>query len=213
MTEAAVGAILVSFQSIQNPVKAGENSPILIQEVIFMRKNKILSLIRRFASPVALALLGLILLLFPDSASVLVAKVLGWGVFLVGVGFAIAAIASPGGTAGKVLAALACLAVGTWLVRNPLVLAKGVGRFIGILLLIRGAQDFFQSGQSKGRLLSLIVAVLGVVLIVLPMTTSRLVFSACGLVVLLLGIAMFLDRFRSRGLPGSDDDPNIIDAL
>lgn len=178
-----------------------------------MRKNKILSLIRRFASPVALALLGLILLLFPDSASVLVAKVLGWGVFLVGMGFAVAAIASPGGTAGKVLAALACLALGTWLVKNPLVLAKGVGRFIGVLLLIRGGQDFFQSSQSKGRLLSLIVAVLGVVLIVLPMTTSRLVFSACGLVVLLLGIAMFLDRLRTRNLPGSDDDPNIIDAL
>ena len=176
-----------------------------------MRKNKILSLIRRFASPVALALLGLILLLFPDSASVLVAKVLGWGVFLVGVGFAIAAIASPGGTAGKVLAALACLAVGTWLVKNPLVLAKGVGRFIGILLLIRGAQDFFQSGQSKGRLLSLIVAVLGVVLIVLPMTTSRLVITLCGLVLVFLAVMMGLDRLRFFRHSGGG--PDIIDAL
>lgn len=177
-----------------------------------MRKNEILSLIRRFASPVALALLGLILLLFPDSASVLAAKILGWGVFLVGVGFVIAAITSPGGTVGKVLAALACLAVGTWLLRNPLVLARGVGRFVGILLLIRGLQDFFQSAR-KGRLLSLAVAVLGVVLIVLPMTTSRLVFSGCGLVVLLLGIAGFVDRLRGRNLPDGGDDPNIIDAL
>lgn len=178
-----------------------------------MKKNDILSLIALLASPVALIVLGLILLFCPDSASVFAAKLLGWGLLIVGIGFAVAAFTSPIGTAGHVLCAIACLAVGSWLLKNPLLLAKGIGRFVGILLAIRGVRDFTQSGYRQGKLLALVTAVLGVVLIVLPMTTSRLVFSACGLVVLLVGIAMLVDRLRRRRLPGGDNDPNIIDAL
>ena len=62
----------------------------------------------------------------------------------------------------------------------------------------------------------LVTAIVGVVLVVLPMTTSRLVFSLCGLVVLVTGIAMFLDRLKGRNRlegPGEPEDPNIIDAL
>lgn len=170
-------------------------------------------MVYQFASPVALIVLGAVLLLFPDSASVLVAKVLGWGMLIVGIVFAVSAIASPGGTAGKVLCAVVCLAVGGWLVNNPLILAKGVGRFVGILLAIRGVQDIFQSVSGQGKLLAVITAALGAVLILLPMTTSRVVFSICGLVVLLIGVAMLVDRIRSRRLMEPGDDPKIIDAL
>lgn len=178
-----------------------------------MKKNKILSIVYQFASPVALMILGAVLLLFPDSASVLVAKVLGWGILIAGIVFAVSAVASPGGTAGKVICAVVCLAVGGWLVKNPLVLAKGVGRFVGILLAIRGLQDLFQSVSGQGRLLSVVTAAIGVILILLPMTTSRVVFSLCGLVVLIIGIAMLVDRIRKRRFLKPGDDPNIIDAL
>ena len=178
-----------------------------------MKKNKILSLVYPFASPVALIILGAVLLLFPDSASVLVAQVLGWAMVIAGVVFAVSAVASPGGTAGKVICAVVCLAVGGWLVKNPLILAKGVGRFVGILLAIRGIQDLFQSVSAQGKLLSVVTAAIGVILILLPMTTSRVVFSLCGLVVLLIGIALFVDRVRKRRLMEPKDDPNIIDAL
>lgn len=178
-----------------------------------MKKNKILSLVYQFASPVALIVLGAVLLLFPDSASVLVAQVLGWAMVIAGIVFAVSAVASPGGTAGKVICAVVCLAVGSWLVKNPLVLAKGVGRLVGILLAIRGLQDLFQSVSTQGKLLSAITAAIGVILILLPMTTSRVVFSVCGLVVLLIGAAMFVDRVRKRRLMDPKDGPDIIDAL
>ena len=178
-----------------------------------MKKNKLLSIAYQFASPVALIVLGAVLLLFPDSASMLVAQVLGWAMVIAGVVFAVSTIASPGGTAGKVICAVVCLAVGGWLVKNPLILAKGVGRFVGVLLTIRGLQDLFQSVSAQGKLLSVVTAAIGVILILLPMTTSRVVFSLCGLVVLIIGIAMLVDRIRKRRLMEPKDDPNIIDAL
>ena len=50
------------------------------------------------------------------------------------------------------------------------------------------------------------------VLMVLPLTTSRLVFAVCGIVVLLLGVGMLLDRLKQlHYLPSGKDD--IIDAL
>lgn len=178
-----------------------------------MKKNDILSLVSLLASPAALILLGLILLFCPDSVSVFAAKLLGWILLAVGIGFAAAAFTGSSGTASNVLCAIACLAVGGWLLKSPLLLAKSIGRFVGILLVIRGIRDFAQSIYRQGKLLALITAVLGVVLIALPMTTSRVVFSACGLVVLVIGIAMLVDRLRRRRLPGGDNDPNIIDAL
>lgn len=178
-----------------------------------MNKRNILSLMALLASPTALIVLGLILLFSPDSASALIATVLGWCVFAVGIGFAVSAVAIREGMATKVVGALFCFSVGSRLLRNPLALAAGTGRFIGLLLLVRGGSDFFQSNYGHGRALALVTAALGVVLIVLPMTTSRLIFALCGLVVLATGVVMLIDRLRYRTLPPADDDPNIIDAL
>lgn len=178
-----------------------------------MKKHDILPLLYQLASPVAMILLGAILLLNPDFASALIAKLLGWGIFLAGVGFGISGIAGKNGTAGKILAAIFCLGIGGGLIKTPLLLAANIGRFIGILLLLRGGRDYFRSTRQGGKVLSLITAVLGVVLIVLPLTTSRLVFSLCGLVVLILGIAMLLDRLKDRRYLTDGGDPNIIDAL
>ena len=58
----------------------------------------------------------------------------------------------------------------------------------------------------------LLITVVGIILVVLPMTTSRLVFSLCGVVVLLVGVGMLLDRIRDRKrLKAPKDD--IVDAL
>ena len=62
-------------------------------------------------------------------------------------------------------------------------------------------------------LLPLLVTLLGGILVLLPMTASRLVFSLCGLAVTVIGVFMLLDRLRLRRLNGGDEDPNIIDAL
>lgn len=178
-----------------------------------MKKREFLALAYQLASPVLLMLLGLILIVSPDSAAAMLSRLLGWVVFLAGVGFGISAIVSPYGTAGKVIGALACFSAGCFLLANPLLLAAWIGRIFGILLILRGGRDFFRSTRQQGRILSLIVAVLGLVLVVLPMTTSRLVFSACGVMLLLTGIASLLERLREKRCLDDGGGPNIIDAL
>ena len=174
-----------------------------------MKNSPFLSLVRRIAVPVAVMVFGLILLVNPDSASGLLGRLLGWCLVLGGLCFLGGALTG-GGTAGKVLSGLVCLALGFWLLRNPMALARGVGRFLGILLAIRGVQECVRSASGGGKALGGIMAALGAVLILLPMTTSRLVFSLCGGAVLAVGVGMLINRLREdRG----GDDPNIIDAL
>ena len=179
-----------------------------------MKKNDIFALIDRLFIPLLLCVLGLILLVNPDSASALVAKVLGWGLMIAGIGSIIAALTSSGGTVGKVLSAILCFGVGGWLLRNPLMLAVGIGRLVGVVLLIRGIRDIAAAGQrGHGRVLAIVTAAVGVVLIVMPMTTSRLVLSLCGLVVLIVGACMLIDRLKDHRRLNEPEDPNIIDAL
>lgn len=179
-----------------------------------MKKRELFSLIYQLASPVLLMALGLILIIHPDTASVLVARVLGWGVLLVGIGFGVAAIFDRRGAIGKGVASVGCVTIGGFLMRNPLVLAAGIGRILGIMLILRGGRDVMLSNRSgHGRILAIVTTVVGVVLAVLPMTTSRLVFSGCGVVVLLIGGAMLLDRLKHRRYLDEGSDPNIIDAL
>lgn len=178
-----------------------------------MKKEKVLSLIRELWAPVALMMLGAVLLFNPDSASALIAKLLGGLLIAVGIGFGISAVASENGRVGKGVAAVILAVVGGWLTKNPLALAAWIGRFVGVLLVIDGAQDIARLHRQGQRfLLPLIVTAVGVVLILLPMTTTRLVFSLCGVVVLIIGIVMLLERLRdSKRLHSGDSD--IIDAL
>ena len=88
-----------------------------------MNKESIFSLIRELFAPVALILLGALLLFNPDSASALISKVLGYGLIAVAIGFGIAAISSPSGRTGKSVTAVILAVVGGWLTNNPLALA------------------------------------------------------------------------------------------
>lgn len=178
-----------------------------------MKKHDIFSLLYQLASPLALMLLGLTLIFSPDTASALLSRILGWVAILAGVGIGIAAIFSKNGQVAKGILAVGCVSIGGFLMRNPLVLAAGLGRILGVLLILRGGRDVIQSRRrGHGQLLAIAVTVIGVVLTVLPMTTSRLVFSGIGAVVLLIGVAMLLDRLKDRKYL-DDHDPNIIDAL
>ncbi len=179
-----------------------------------MDKRTGMALLRRFMTPVVLIVLGLVLVLSPDSASALIAKVLGWILLATGIGFGVAALTGPSRGLGKLLPALVFLGAGMWLLQNPLVLAAGIGRLVGILLLLRGLGDLLDARkQHRGVALPVITILLGVVLAALPMTTSRFVLSACGLVVLGVGVAVLIDRLRDQQRLDGPEDPNIIDAL
>lgn len=178
-----------------------------------MKKEKIFSLIRELFAPVALILLGGMLLFNPDSASALISRLLGYSLIAVAIGFGIAAIAGPAGRTGKAITAVVLAVVGGWLNSHPLALAAWVGRFIGILLVVDGIQDIIhRNAQGQRFFLPLAAALVGAVLVLLPMTTTRLVFSLCGGVVLAIGIVMLLDRLRDRKKLSSGNS-DIIDAL
>lgn len=180
-----------------------------------MNKEKIFALIRELLAPAALILLGGVLLFNPDSASALIAKVLGWGMTVFAIGFGIAAIVSENRRFGKAVSAVGLAVIGGWLMKNPLVLAAWAGRLVGCLLLVDGIQDIVRlKGEGQRFVMPLVVTVVGAVLILLPMTTTRLVFTACGAVVLIIGILMLIDRLKGRKRLGGGDSKIIdVDAL
>lgn len=177
-----------------------------------MKKHEFTDLIARFATPVALVALGLVLLICPDTASALISRVAGWCLTLAGVIVAVAMVVDSSWSVSKILTVLVLVFLGRWLMTHPLAWAAWGGRIVGVLVLLRGIRDFTQSSLTQGKVLSVVTAVVGIMLIVLPMTASRMVFSVCGLVVLVVGCGMFAERLWERK-NREDDDPNIIDAL
>ena len=179
-----------------------------------MKKQDILSLVQLLLVPVLLILLGLILVVNPDTASVLISKLLGYVLTLCAIGAGIAAIFSRTKKAMKVICAVVLAMVGGWLVMHPLWLTAWVSRFLGMLILVNSGMDLiFALKQNRNVIFHAASAAIGVLLILMPMSASRLVFTLCGVAVLVIGGVMFLDRIRGRRWLHEGDDPNIIDAL
>lgn len=175
-------------------------------EVYPMNKRKFLAAVNHYGTSVTMILLGLILLLVPDSASMIIAYLIGGILTLGGIVFVIGALLDR--SISKGFWAFVCLGLGSVLSGNPLLLAKNLGRFLGILMAIEGG-DCLRKGN---RIFGIVILVSAVALVLSPMALSRLVFSVCGLVVLAIGIGMLLDRLKNRNyLPKGKDD--IIDSL
>ena len=177
-----------------------------------MKNRKFSAFLSRFATPAVLIALGLVLIFCPDTASALISKVAGWGLMMAGIVVAVAMVVDSNWSVSKILTIAVLAGLGRWLMTHPLAWAAWGGRVIGLLLLLRGIRDFTQSVFSQGKVLSVLTAVLGLVLILLPMTASRMVFSLCGAVILAVGGGMLAERIWEKK-NGEDDDPNIIDAL
>lgn len=182
-------------------------------EVKPMKKEDIFSVIRLILAPVLVIVLGLVLIFNPDSASAFISKLLGWILICIGVGVGLSAVFKDNARVFKGIVAVIFAVAGGWLVKNPLALAAWIGRIIGVLLVIDGVQDIVTLRKvGKTFLMPLIVTVVGVILVVMPMATSRLVFSLCGIVVLIIGVGMLLERLKTKKrLQEPKDD--IIDAL
>lgn len=179
-----------------------------------MKKTDLIFLLRLLLVPALLILLGLILVVYPDAASAMISRVLGYVVIAAAIGTGVAAVFSKTGKVGKGIAAMVLAVVGGWLVNNPLMLAAWISRFLGVVIVINVLPDLIYAvKQGRNFLFHGIAAAVGVVLILLPMTASRLVFSLCGAAVLVIGVLMLLDRIRGRRWLHEGDDPNIIDAL
>ena len=180
-----------------------------------MNKHDFPAMIRALLVPALLILLGLILVVYPDAASAMLSRVIGYALILCAVGAGIAAVFSHTGRIGKGIAAAVLAIVGGWLISHPLLLVAWISRFLGMLIMVNSGMELvYALKQQRNVIFYGAATAIGAVLILLPMTASRLVFTLCGAAVLVIGLVMLLDRLRSRRwLSGGDDDPNIIDAL
>lgn len=177
-----------------------------------MKKTGVTTLVKLMLTPVLMAILGLALIIRPDSASTVVGKVLGWILMLLGAGLLVESLIVKDINTGRILFTVVTVALGLWLVRNPLRLAAALGRIAGLLILVRSVQDIINATRWKcGMKYALLSGILGALLIVLPMTTSRVVMVLLGVLVTFLGVLMALDRLK----PGKllSDGGNIIDSL
>lgn len=177
-----------------------------------MDKQRLCDYLNRFAPPVLVILCGVILIFSPDSASALISNLLGWGLFIGGIIWGLALL-SAHERLSQFLGAAVCILVGLWLCNHPLALAKTIGRLVGLLVTIRSIQELTRSVTIQGKVLSVAVLVLGIFLLLVPMTASRFAIILLGAVVLVVGIGMLLEQIRGGSRLDSGDDSNIIDAL
>ena len=179
-----------------------------------MQKRCVSDLLSLYLAPVLVMLLGLILTLNPDSLSVLISRILGWVLILIAIGCGGAAVFSSAGRTGKVICAITFAIAGGWLHANPLALASALGRFCGIFLMIDGLHDISVARRLDRRwLLPGLVTFTGFMLLLMPLSASRLLSILCGIVILIIGIVMLIDRLKHPYRLDPPEDRNIIDAL
>lgn len=179
-----------------------------------MKKQDILSLLQLLLAPILLILLGLILVINPDTASALISKLIGYALTLAAIGTGLAAIFSRTKKIRKGICAVVLAMVGGWLMMHPLWLVAWISRFLGLLIMVNSGMDLFYAiNQKRNAVFYAAATAIGAILVLMPMSASRLVFTLCGVAVLVIGGVMFYDRTRGHRWLTEGDDPNIIDAL
>lgn len=172
-----------------------------------MKRKNIPEAVKLLSMPVTLMVFGALLLIFPDTASVIIAYAVGGVLLAAGLVMGIGALLDR--QVSKIFWPLVCLTLGGTLLGNPLLLARNVGHFLGILLAIEGGSCLRKDSRSFG----IVLLVAAAVLIFSPMTLSRLVFSLCGAVVLIMGTVMLLRQLKQLRYLPQGKDGSIIDAL
>lgn len=177
------------------------------------QKKRLRLMVEMYTTPVLLLLLGLVLILNPDSATALISKIIGWVILLAGIAFGASAAITKRSLVVKVISCFACVGLGSVLLSHPLMLAVSLGRIAGVFLLLRGLQDVRENMVwHQNHFSAIVTMLLGVVLIVLPMTTSRLVMIVLGLLVLFWGVNVLRERMGLHRRLTPPDESNIIDA-
>lgn len=186
-----------------------------------MKKDRILYYVKKLATPVLVILLGLILLCNPDSASALIGKMVGWVLILRAITLGVSLILerSPDTFHNVTQGALAVLLAifGGTLSDNPWWLMESLGLVLGILIACWGGRNLMEEVRAwgfrlaPGVVMDMATIGLGLILIFVPITASRIVFAVIGIVLMVIGVGILIDRLK--GHPRLDgEDPNIIDV-
>ena len=160
---------------------------------------------------------GAVLVMNPDSASALVSAILGWGLFVIGAVLVVGGFLD-GRDGGSIGQGVLFLLVGSWLRRNPLMIAKVVGVLLGLTAVQHGWRSLENAQRSKrnggfwipGAVLAAVELLVGVRLIFSPLSVSRVVLTLACIAMAACGIWELISRRREKKyIPGT---PNIIDA-
>lgn len=175
-----------------------------------MNQKNGLDALKPWLKPALTIFLGLVLLLHPDSVTSILGVAVGIVVALVGCGLLISFFFGNTKDGLRLAAAIILMILGFAVVKNPLSLASQLGRFIGILLVLQSVRELTGEIPLRSKALSIVTGIAGLVLMLVPMTTSRLLISGCGVLVLVVGIGMLAEVIRENRNGGPKDD--IIDA-
>lgn len=160
---------------------------------------------------------GALLALSPDSASAILSVVIGWALIVMGVMLIVGGFVS-GREWGSIGQGALFLICGSWLHRNPLMIASVLGLVLGVVAVRRGwqgaknAQRIKRSGGMwiPGAVLAALELIVGVRLILSPLSVSRLVLTLAGIAMAACGAWELISQNRGKKyIPG---DYNIIDA-
>lgn len=179
-----------------------------------MKKENWIQIVKTLLMPALLMVLGVVLIVNPDSAAALIGKIIAWALLLAGTGMGIGALyGDPGRRIWRLIPAVLAILAGIWLMANPLFIAESLGRILGILLIAEGVSGL--GGALRGERLFPVMPVItllaGIGLVLVPMTTSRIVFVICGIVVLCIGAAEMVNRLVQKKPEKKGEKARIID--
>ena len=171
---------------------------------------------------IALIVLGLVLLLFPDFGSSTVAVILAWILMIGGsAGLLIGVLSWPAFGFGTMIGSGLVLVAGIYILRHPLSLASILGVLLGVLLTAQGLGalgDVLRLRRGgglwvPGLVLSILTMVFGLILIFSPLTSSRIVMTVVGLVLIVFGAGNLYTHFKAGSCTDSGSGKGrIIDA-
>ncbi len=173
--------------------------------------------LRREGGSLLTILCGVILVMRPDTASALLSAVAGWALIAAGVAALIAGFAGDFGM-GSIVTGAVLLMAGAWLHRNPLMIASVIGFVAGFWVLRQGLKAMKDAQRSKrngglwipGAVLAVLEALIGVRLMLSPLSISRMVLSIGGLALIAIGACTLAAHYKSmRYIP---EPGGIIDA-
>lgn len=165
-----------------------------------MKNNEWTAAGKALLVPVLLVGTGLVLTVNPDSATKLLGLVMGWALIAVGAYCAWLSFREPLGRMRRVLAMLACWAIGMRMLNHPLAVAEGLGRIAGVVVLLKGVSVFTNAVSQKWKTRGIVEMVIGSVLALMPLSASRMVMTVAGVAMLVLGAVMGAEKIRDHRL-------------
>ena len=183
--------------------------------------KKYSELLNNLLIPLVLVVLGLILIANPDAGTAFLGKIVGWVLLLGGiVGVVIALLTWHMGNIRTILLSALSIALGGYLLSDPLAMEVNLVKVAGILLLVQGISSLIRTLKLKRSgfpwqrdlLTAVVTCLLGLILMGSPISASRLVFRVCGVVLLLVGAANLIGFFRGSKGHKTIEGPDIIDA-